>query len=349
VPLNKSFAATGTCEGTRTTGTIDDDHDLSARTHVDALFMQQGRAGPLPSRPMSTTSRRQLALALIFITPALWTVNYLVARSAPGVIGPHLLALMRWFLAGLLFALLAWRELREHRRHLATDWPRYLVLGALGMWICGAWVYLGGQTTAAINMALIYALSPVLIALISALWLKERFSMLQALGVAVALGGVVHVVLKGNWSSLAGVTLVVGDAWILGATLSWTMYSVLLQRWQSPLSPMARLAAISAAGVLVLLPFTAWEVAHTTSPVLTLHGVGLAVAAAVVPGFAAYLAYSVMQRELGAARVAVVIYLSPLYAAGMAWLVLGESLYRFHAAGVALVLAGIYLVNRGAR
>ena len=137
-----------------------------------------------------------------------------------------------------------------------------------------------------------------------------------------------------------------GDAWILGATVSWTLYSVLLRRWSSPLSPMARLAAISAAGVLVLLPFTVWEVASATQPVLSLQGFTLALLAAVLPGFAAYLAYSVMQRELGAARVGVVIYLGPLYAAGLAWLLLNEPLYRFHAMGMALVLAGIYLVNR---
>ena len=56
-----------------------------------------------------------------------------------------------------------------------------------------------------------------------------------------------------------------------------------------------------------------------------------------------------MQRELGAARVGVVIYLGPLYAAGLAWLVLGEPLYAFHAVGMVLVLGGIYLVNRAAR
>lgn len=298
---------------------------------------------------MPTHSRQQLALALIFITPAFWGVNYLVARAAPGLIEPHLLALLRWAVAGLLFAIPTWRELRQHRAQIAAEWRRTLVLGALGMWICGAWVYIGGRTTAAINIALIYALSPVLIALVSALWLKERLDRLQALGVALALAGVVHVILKGQWSSLAGVTLVVGDAWIFAATLSWTLYSVLLRRWQSPLSPMARLAVISAAGVLVLLPFTAWEIAQATQAPLSWQGFALAMAAAIVPGFAAYLAYSVMQRELGAARVAVVIYLGPLYAAGLAWLVLNEPLYGFHAAGMALVLAGIYLVNRTAR
>ncbi|MFT3719421.1 DMT family transporter [Pseudorhodoferax sp.] len=299
---------------------------------------------------MSSETRRQWALALIFVTPVFWSVNYLVARSAPGVIEPHLLALLRWAAAGVLFAIPSWRELLRHRAHLAADWRRYLVLGALGMWICGAWVYVGGRTTAAVNIALIYALSPVLIALASALWLEERLGRPQALGVALALAGVVHVVLQGRWDHLAGVRLVAGDAWILAATLSWTLYSLLLKRWPSPLSPMAQLAAISAAGVLVLLPFTAWEVAHAAPPALTLHGFALAMAAAVLPGFAAYLAYAVMQRELGAARVAVVLYLGPIYAAGLAWAVLGEPLHGYHAAGMVLVLAGIYLVNRpGAR
>lgn len=296
---------------------------------------------------MSPQARRQIALILIFVTPAFWGVNYLVARAAPGVIEPHLLALLRWLFAGLLFLAPTWRELLRHRDHLAADWRRYLVLGALGMWICGAWVYIGGRTTAAVNIALIYALSPVLITLLSAWWLKERFGRLQVAGVALALAGVVHVILKGQWSSLAGVAFVPGDAWIFGATLSWTLYSVLLKRWPSPLSPMARLAAISAGGVAVLLPFAAWEITQATQhPPLTPTGLGLALLAGGVPGFAAYLAYSVMQSELGAARVAVVIYLGPLYAAGLAWLVLGEPLYAFHAAGMALVLAGIYLVTR---
>jgi drug/metabolite transporter (DMT)-like permease len=295
---------------------------------------------------MSATAPHRWALALIFITPAFWGVNYLVARSAPGTIEPHLLALLRWGVAGLLFAIPTAAELLRHRAHVRAEWPRYLLLGALGMWICGAWVYIGARTTSAINIALIYALSPVLIALVSACWLRERFSRAQALGVALALVGVVHVVLKGQWGTLAGVVLVPGDGWILGATLAWTLYSLLLRRWPSPLSPMARLAVISAAGVLVLLPFTVWEVVHGVAPVLRWQGLLLALVAALVPGFAAYLAYAVMQRTLGPARVAVVLYLGPIYAAGLAWLFLGESLHAFHAVGMALVLAGIYLVNR---
>ncbi len=298
---------------------------------------------------MHAAARHRLALALLFVTPALWAVNALIARKAPGVIEPHLLALLRWLLASGLFALGSHAEIWAHRRQVLSDWKHYLVLGALGMWICGAWVYIGGHTTSAANIGLIYAISPVLIVLASALWLGESFRLRQALGVGLALAGVLHVVLKGQWDALATVQFVPGDGWILGATLSWTLYSLLLRKWPSPLGLGAQLALISLAGALINLPFALWEIFSSPPPVLTLEGSTLALTAAVIPGFGAYLAHSFMQRELGAARVSVVLYLSPIYTALLAWGVLGEGLSAFHLWGMALVLPGIYLVTRTTR
>ncbi len=295
---------------------------------------------------MPSTTQYRVALALIFITPALWAVNYLVARSAPGVIEPHALALLRWLVASLLFSLGHWVEIWEARTEIGREWRRYLVLGALGMWICGAWVYIGGRTTAAINISLIYSISPVLIVLAAAWWLKERISATQSIGVALALAGVLHVVLKGEWTTLGNVTLVPGDFWIVGATIAWATYSLLLRKWPSKLNASARLSVIAMAGVLVMLPFAIFEAVNNPLPVLTIKGSGLVLAVAVFPGYGAYLAYSVMQRELGVARVGVVLYLAPIYAALIAWLVLGEALHAYHAWAMAVVLPGIYLVNR---
>ena len=295
---------------------------------------------------MHAAARHRLALALLFITPALWAVNALVARKATGAIEPHLLALLRWLLASGLFFLGTHAEIWAQRRQVLADWHHYLVLGALGMWICGAWVYIGGHTSSAANIGLIYAISPVLIVLASALWLGESFRLRQALGVGLALAGVLHVVLKGQWDALAAVQFVPGDGWILAATLSWTLYSLLLKKWHSPLGLGAQLALISLAGALINLPFALWEVLSSPLPALTLEGGALALTAAIIPGFGAYLAHSFMQRELGAARVSVVLYLSPIYTALLAWLVLGEGLSAFHLWGMALVLPGIYLVTR---
>lgn len=295
---------------------------------------------------MKTALRGQLVLGLVLLLPALWAANFLIARSASGIIGPHMLALQRWVLAALVFCLMSHRELRAQWRTVLAEWPHMLVLGALGMWICGAWVYVAAHSTGATNMALIYSLSPVLIIVVSGLWLGERLSPRQALGVGLAFLGVLHVVVQGRWSNLLQVRLVAGDFWILGAALSWTFFTLLLKRWSTSLGSNARLAAISVAGVLVLLPFALWEAVTGPVPAFSAEGFVLALLAALLPGFGAYLVYDLLIRQLGTMRAGVVLYLVPPYAAVLAWLVLGEPIRGFHLLGLALILPGIYLANR---
>jgi drug/metabolite transporter (DMT)-like permease len=294
---------------------------------------------------------RRWAIALLFITPALWSVNYVVGRTAPGVVAPHMLALLRWALAGLLLAAFAWPELKAKRSLIAKSCWHYMVLGALGMWICGAWVYIGARSTVATNIALIYALSPVCIALVSALWLRERLGRAQWLGIALAMVGLLHVVVKGQWAQLAQVQFVAGDAWILACTVAWTLYAILLKRWPSEFSPMARLVLIISGGVTLLVPLTLIEALSGLPLTQTQWGwptLALVTAAAVFPAAGAYLAYATIQKELGAARAALTLYLGPVYAAVSAWAVLGEPIAAHHVVGAAVILPAIYLASRSA-
>jgi drug/metabolite transporter (DMT)-like permease len=292
--------------------------------------------------------------ALLLFTPALWAVNYLVARLAPGQIAPHMLALCRWALAGAVLAVFAWPELKQRgvlREQILKHGLQYLALGALGMWICGAWVYIGARSTSATNIALIYALSPVLLALSGRFWLKERLGIWQWLGVAVALAGLVHVVIKGQWSALGAVQFVVGDIWILACTLAWTLYALLLKKWQNNLSQLARLVLIIAGGVLILLPLAAleaWSGLPLTQTTWNAQTLLIIVAAGLFPGAGAYLAFSTLQKHLGAARAGLTLYLGPLYAAVAGWVVLGEPIELYHLVGAAVILPGIYLASRKA-
>ena len=295
---------------------------------------------------LQRSSDRRLATALIFVAPALWSVNYLVARWAPGVIAPHMLALARWVVAALLLAAFCWRELATKRQLIRAEAGQFIVLGALGMWVCGAFVYIGGRSTLAVNIGLLYAAVPVLIALASALWLRERFSAVQGLGVALALAGVLQILFKGDWAAALQVGINPGDLWIAVAVLCWTAYSLLLRAWPSAFGARARLTLIASGGVLVLIPFTIWEALYWLPSTLSWQSAGLVFAAALLPGAAAYGAYSFMQRVLGAARVGVALYLGPLYSAAIGWAVLGERIEWFHAVGALLILPAIWLSAR---
>lgn len=286
------------------------------------------------------------ALLGLWLIPALWAVNFIVARWAPGVVAPYALALGRWAIAGVLLGFVARQELWAQRRAILAVWHQYVVLGFCGMLVCGAWVYLGARTTGAMNISLIYAASPVLIALGAVLWLGERFRWTQVAGVVVALAGVVHVVVQGQWLALGQVQWVVGDAWIVAAMVAWAAYALLQKLWPSPLGSTARLAAICAGGVLTLIPCAVWEAQLPETPAWSWAATGLVVAAALFPGLAAYWIYGAAQKVLGASRVAVTLYLGPLYAALAAWGVLGEPLGVHHLVGAALILPGVYWVSR---
>ena len=276
----------------------------------------------------------------------MWSVNYVVARTAPGIISPHVLALGRWFLAGLILAAISRSELWRERQHTLRVWPQYLALGTLGMLICGAWVYWAAETTTAINIALIYAASPVLITLGAVVGLKESFSWRQGLGVVLALLGVLHVVVKGQWTALSQVVWVLGDGLIVMAMVSWAAYALLLKKWASPLSSTARLAATCMGGSLVLLPFAFTEWLSTPHAEWSWMASLLVITAAVFPGVGAYWAYGFCQKTLGASRVAASLYLGPLYGSLVAWLFLGETLGWHHAMGAAMILPGIYLASQ---
>ena len=98
-----------------------------------------------PESTLAPETPTRLAQSAIWRIPLLWAVNYFVARRAPGVIEPYTLACIRWGLAGLLLSPHARAELRREWRGIAAVW--YVALGSCGMVVCGAWVYLGAQTT----------------------------------------------------------------------------------------------------------------------------------------------------------------------------------------------------------
>lgn len=295
---------------------------------------------------MQPEQRVRLAKILIWLTPALWAVNSIVARKAPGVIDPHVLALGRWGLAGAILGWIARHEIWQHRRDIAAVWPQYLLLGACGMLICGGWLYVAAHTTGVMNIALIYATAPVLISLGAVLWLGERMSTPQRLGVLLAIAGVLHVVTQGEWGALTRVQWVVGDLLMVAAATAWAAYALLQKKWATPLGSTARLACICLGGVVCLLPFAVWESLQAGAPAWTPMASCLVIAAGLIPGIGAYGIYGWAQKVLGASRVSVTLYLGPLWGALAAWGVMGEPLGWHHLVGALLILPGVALVTQ---
>lgn len=294
-------------------------------------------------------ARASLAWLLLLLAPALWSANMLVARWSADWFPPHALAFWRWIVALLPMLALCGAVLWRRRAEVLREWRDLLLLGALGMWICGAFVYIAGDTTTATNIGLIYAGVPVMIMLLAAAVYRERLAAGQVVGAALGLAGVLGIVTRGDPGLVARLEFSIGDLWALTAAACWAIYSVLMRHRPSQLDPFLRLTAVTIAGVLVLLPFTLVEALLVGPPPVEWRALAAVLIVGLLPGFGAYHAYSWLLKEVGAARTGLVLYLTPVYTAGLAALLLGEALRAYHVVGAALVLGGIWLAGRRAR
>lgn len=300
----------------------------------------------LSGSPDSESRERQMAVILLFIVPVLFSTNIIAARAVSDFIPPFALAFWRWWLALLLFLPAIGPDLLRYRRELLGEWRDLLVLGILGMGICGAFVYVGADSTSATNIGLIYATAPIIIAGAATLLYREPLGRVKALGILVSLLGVLVIVFRGDLVALQTLSLVPGDLWIATAAVSWAVYSVMLRYRPSQLPGRVRFAATMLYGSMALLPFHILELANGDVPELNIETLIAVLIVAIVPGLGAYLGYARIQRALGASPTALILYLAPVYTALMAWLVLGESLQLYHLIGAALILPGIYLSTR---
>lgn len=296
---------------------------------------------------MTTPIGRQgAAVAVMVLTPLFFSTNLIFGRGVIGEVAPFTLAFLRWGAVALALApfVLADRTaaLRLIRRHS----PFLALLGLLGMWICGALVYLALQRTTATNGTLIYTTSPVFIILIDAIANRRGIGPRAAAGSVLALAGIAIIVLRGDLQALLALDFNDGDLIFVGAAVAWAVYSLLLRSPRvTGVSNLALLPMIAAAGALLLAPFAAFEFLSGAPMPVTGSAWGGIAGIVAFASLAAFLGFQFGIRRLGAPVAGVFMYLLPPYGVGLAVLFLGETFHAYHALGIVLVCGGVILAT----
>jgi drug/metabolite transporter (DMT)-like permease len=289
----------------------------------------------------------------LVLTTFFWGGTFVAARFAVGEAPPFFAASCRFLIASLtLVPLATWQAHREGRRFPLPANFRQLAglfsLGLTGVFLYNAVFFTGLKLTTASNGALIVAINPLLTAILSALWLRERVSATQAAGLLLSLFGVAVVIARGSLEVISRLSFNKGDIIMLGAPLCWALYSILGKKVLARFTPLAATAYAAVFGALLLVPAALLEHAAAGGPLPGFSWLGwlailqLALLGTVV-GFVWW--YQGVQ-QIGTARAAAFVNLVPLFGALLAALILGERLAAAQFWGGFLVVVGVYWGSR---
>lgn len=268
--------------------------------------------------------------------------NQILARGLAGSVPSFALAFFRWSIVAIGLAPIALKEIREGRVPLGKNiWP-ILAAGFMGMFLCGGPVYAAGVSTTAIHIALIMALSPITVLMISAALEIEHVGPLQWLGTALALSGALLIISGGHPATLFELETASGDGLVVIAMLGWSGYTLLQSRAAPKASLLARISLFSAAGALFSLPLAAWEMWTMPAQVFNTKALSAYVFAGIVPGLLAYAGFAWLGGKFGSVRTSLVLYLGPIASALLSFAILSEPPKPIHLFGGLLILGGVW-------
>lgn len=297
------------------------------------------RSGPLPTGPWPALAAASTGVQ---VGAALVATRFVLDES-----GPISLALLRYtigFLCLLPFVLMAGKRARIGRRDLLP----IAILGIIQFGGVVALLNFGLKYIPAGRAALIFSAFPLITMLLAAALGHERLTLAKSAGVLLTIAGVGLALGDKAFARGTAAEVWLGELAAFAAAFCGALCSVLYRPYlrRYPALPIGALAMLASVGFLALLAIG--EGFYTAVPRFTAGGWAAVIFIGLSSGVFFYLWLWALERTT-ATRVTVFLALSPITAAGLGALLLGEPLTLLLLLGLVCVVAGLCLAHwRGA-
>lgn len=277
----------------------------------------------------------------LMLMAAIWGVNFVVVKYATGLLPLLPFNAVRVTLAALVLLLIA--SLGR------GPWPnRRTTLALLGLGVLGNGIYQmlfinGIARTRAGDASLIIAATPAFIALLGRARGTERIGGRGWTGILMSIAGIGLV--SGAAALVQTRTALFGAGLILAAAFCWAFYTVLLKPYMNGLDGV-KLSAITMAGGATSLMLYGWPQVLATKWGAAPASAWFALVYSGLGGLViAYLFWYRGVRIIGPTRTAMYSNLQPIFAVGVAWIVLGEVPTAWQGVGAASIMSGLLLTR----
>lgn len=275
-----------------------------------------------------------------------WGASFIATKIAVGQISPISVVWIR-FAMGIPIIFLAVAVRKQFAFPKGNEWLYFTLLGFLGISF-HQWLQSNGLITAqATTTAWIVATTPMFIAILGWLALKEKLTAIQTSGIALATLGVLVVVSKGDFAGLAvGQFGTPGDFLILISSVNWAVFSI-ISRHGLKNHPSTRMTfwVMTIGWLITSVAFFA-QGKTVEIAMLNSRGWWAMIFLGVFTTGLAYIAWFDALSQLPAAQTGAFLFLEPPSSMVVAAIVLYEQVTWASILGGVVILLGVWLVNR---
>lgn len=289
------------------------------------------------------SSKRSFAYALLLLNTILWGLSPPIIKVALNFVSINQFLLGRYLLASLIFLPIYFLTQKKTGLEI-RNLKLVILLALLGTPLTLIPLYEGIKLTSSIEASILTATGPLMIIIGGGLFLKERITRNEKLGLTVAILGTLLLILGPIINDGVGFKFsLLGNFLILGSNIIWTVFLLLVKKLKVDASQISLVSYLVAIPIFALLLFLEPSSLNTKYLILNTSALFGIIYMAIGGSIIAFWAYTKGQEYIEAGEAAIFTYLQPLITFPLAYFWLHESISSVGLAACLLIAAGVYI------
>jgi drug/metabolite transporter (DMT)-like permease len=273
---------------------------------------------------------------------SIWGGMYVVSKVVLEIIPPFALVTLRLLLGALTLVIVL--LMRGFPKITRQQILQVLGVGFVGYGISLSLQFLGTKLSTAANGSLVTSATPAFVLIFAWLLLRERVTNLRLIALVLATMGVIAVIDPRSAQLNPGLFL--GNLSLIGAAITWALYSVLVRKTTQHLDVLTFSLIAFLGGLPVTLPVGAWEIETLGIGEITAGVVGGILFLGVISTALAMVLWNTAFALVDASLASLTFFAQPVVGTLLGWLFLGEKITPLFLLGGFLIGLGMIIASR---
>lgn len=272
-----------------------------------------------------------------------WGVSFIATKIALAELTPVTIIILRMILAVILLFIIA----KSTKRDFSIEWKKHrsiLLLAVIAVF--HLWIQVTGlKYTTASNTGWIIGITPVFMALLGYLFLREKLRIINIAGIALAFFGLLMLISKGDFTKI-GLISNKGDVMVLASAFTWSIYSLVNKKITFTYPPLMIIFYLFLTMAVILIPFNFSREALYSVINLSGRGWFAVLFLGLICSGVSYVFWAQALKVMDSARAGSFLYFEPFITIFTAWLILNEQITFVIVLSGVIITTGVILVNK---